>query len=448
MWRAVVLAIFTAVAAVPAWPQTRGNAHHSNEAVSVAGPDVSSQKLLWQRSVVSPKLAVATSSIVTDSGTSAYAYTVENSLISFDTTSGDLLWQLNSTNSPVGDPIRAFDSIVLFHGKDWTGGVIANTGAIAWQLNVSAVASSVVDGADIAYFCTTNALVAVHVGDGQLVWNTSFVPDCTQGTTLSWDNATVFVTGNVSLTAVSVKNGTKLWSIALDSAPSFPVSASSDNHAVALTTTGVYAYDASTGAQVWRYNITGGRGHNLPLLLSQSHQAVLFDNNSLIVLNASTGHLVQQYFVSAFQSVLPPIADGSQTLYVIANGDEPTLLALTSQPHVALSWTFTLPVGNVTRSPVLSSTGGLILASMNGEVVCIGSPTAPKRQPSHHGASPAELSLSIIGGIIVLLCVVLLLKSEWSRWKSGEARPGSRGGVSLRQSREHAKTPLLSDDLT
>jgi outer membrane protein assembly factor BamB len=448
MWRAIVVVVFTAAAASPAWPQTRGNAYHSNEATSVVGPGASAQKLIWQRKFVDDKLALATSSIVSGSDTAAFAYTSANSLISFDTTTGETLWQLNTTNVPVGDPIRAYDAIVVFHGRNWTAGVVASTGSISWQLNVSSIASSVVDGADIAYFCTTNGVIAVHVGDGQLYWNSSAAPGCTQGTTLSWDNSTVFVTGDDNVTALFVRNGTKLWSTQLDSKTSQQVSASSENHAIAVTATGIYAFDAGSGAQVWRYNITGSGSYNVPVLLSQSRRVVLFVNNSLIVLNASTGHLVQEYFVSAFHSMLPPIADSDETMYVVATGDEPVLLALTSQPQVGLSWMYTLPVSNFTRTPVFSSSGGLILANAVGDVLCLASPAVPGQHGSHHGASPAELSLSIIGGIIVLWCVALLLKSEWLRWKSGEPRPGSGNGVSMRQSRENAKAPLLSDDLT
>ena len=284
----------------------------------------------------------------------------------FDPSTGTLLWKFKTIGWVDGAP--AVVNGVLYIGDRYGPNMYAlnaSTGALLWYYRASSDIDSspaVVNG--VVYFGNIGGDVyALDSATGARLWQ-QHKGQCVESYVAVANGVvyanTVAVGGAEYLYALNSGTGAELWNaqIAGTGAQCYTYSAPAVASGVVYVGSwdhNVYAFNAKTGALLWKYQ-TGDVVRSSPAIADGVVFVGSYDNN-LYALNAYTGTLVWKYTTASIVYSSPAVANG---VVYFASGDDGTLYALDARTG-ALLWKY--PIGPYLYSSGVVADGMMYFAS-------------------------------------------------------------------------------------
>lgn len=211
----------------------------------------------------------------------------------------------------------------------------ARTGSVAWKTALPAgVTRSVTASADTVYVGAGDALVALRLSDGTIVWQ-----------------STVGAIGSCGTPTVA--GGLVYDAVNLDGDGSHPVM--------------VVAVDVASGAVRWHYTSPAGRPTYTPAVAG-GRAYLVSEDGTVVAVDAATGSTIWSTATGAANEALPALADG--LVYVATNGH---LLEAVDAGNGTVQWQASI-VG-VPYAPVVVG-GYVLVATSVGTLYAIGGPAS------------------------------------------------------------------------
>lgn len=288
-------------------------------------------------------------------------------LRALDLATGQLRWAVGD-EALVGSPAIAGSRVVALTKA---GGLVAyelGDGSMAWRSDARIKSNSsplVMDGLIVA----AGADRSVHAFDaetGSIAWSVPIGPGLDRS--LAGAEGRVFVGGAQTFKALDASNGTTLWTFATE-ATSFATPAVRDGVVYANGGVGsssvLYALDATTGVERWRFSPPDGVGLTTPSVDGEWVYAASSDR--VYALNRRDGTL--RWVRDHPRLTRAAIGIAGSTLYFF---DQSDLIALDAADG-AERWR--VPVGGIVDSGTTVA-GGLVLAGTSaGRILAVGNPS-------------------------------------------------------------------------
>jgi outer membrane protein assembly factor BamB len=246
-----------------------------------------------------------------------------------------------------------------------------NSGMTVWSVDVGSsygFANAAYDSGKV-FVVSVDGLMAYDAATGTLLWNDSLNSSTSPPTAL---NGTVFTAGvgiGGTLFAFNENDGAVLWTMAVKNGDHSCPAVVGGKVFVSYSCPNAYAFNATTGQQLWHYEVgCEGGGGKTPVV----HGGKVYVRDSFftptngIVLNANTGTMI-----GAFNSDRPPAFSGNLALFfqsgTVVGVDLPTGQAL---------WSF-VGDGGLTSAPIIvnqtiyigSSSGTLFGLNVSGQQI-------------------------------------------------------------------------------
>jgi len=282
-----------------------------------------------------PTAAQITDPVIVQTGV-AYVNSGDGYLYAVNASTGSLIWKYETYEgtTPQNAPVLTRGLLVvpcLVGGdtqKNAMCGIKAATGKRVWAyyddcncLPPAGVSSGVVASGTTAVFdyqdgsTSPSYVAAVDVRSGTRIWASPALPHGPDFWSAAIAGGQVFFSTGSGVCAASLASGTQAWCTNLGSEPSI----ASANGVVYVNSSnnGVFALNASTGAQLWQYTPTAGNssGNYDPPAIAHGivYVSGIGGNGNLYGLNASTGAPIFNTSgagSSAYTASSPSVANG------------------------------------------------------------------------------------------------------------------------------------------
>lgn len=318
----------------------------------VSGLDTTTGALIWQFGADSP---ISSSPAVVNGR--VYAGSDHGTLYALDAASGQEQWTFPGTRADAS--VAVVDDVIYTGSEDGQLYAIdAATGKELWRTSLGEVASrsaSVADG--VVYIGSADGVLhTFNASSGEPGWTFQTEGDGIVGTP-AIVNGTVFQTtfegAENHVYALDAATGDERWRFDQAANPGFlPVATngalvfvpSLDNH--------VYALDADTGTEVWRFQ-TGGRVEAAPALIGDTLYVAGMDS-FVHALDTGSGKALWQFAIDGDANYGPTVVDG--VAYVGTSLG--SIYAIGGSETVAAATPEASPVTGMTTGPAATAPGG------------------------------------------------------------------------------------------
>ncbi len=330
------------------------------------------------------------------------------------------LWSF-ATGAQINNPIVVKGGVAYINSASgYLYAVNATTGASIWQYQTYEGASDqapLIASGRVIVPCLVggnnqqNAMCGINSSTGRRAW--SYYVDCnclppagiSTGAVASGNTAVFdYANGSTSssyLVAVNTQNGAVLWTgVTLPHGPLFTVSAIGASQVFYATGSGVCAASLSSGVQSWCTTV----GSNASMAYANNVVYVDTYNNGVYALNASSGAQIWQYTPTAgnYSGYDDPPAIANGKVYVSGIGFNGNLYALKASTGAQIFNTSSDgSSANTTSSPSVAN--GVVYVECGSFVCAFNSATgALLYAPGSSGSQ--EVSPAVLNGVVYSAC--------------------------------------------
>ena len=352
------------------WPMFHCNAAHTNSPDNIA-PETYDllwcSNSIWGRDVIP---SVLTTSPVVVGGV-VYVGADGGGVRAYNTTSGTIIWNALSGSS-VSSPAVVGGVAYVGVGNGFNYALNASTGAVIWNASRGSSDSSPAVANDVFYDCSDDgqsvvSLIARNASTGVLLWN-STISGNSEGSPVVVENR-VYVSADGYLYAFNATTGALQWRryVCMGNTYDTPTVAEGKVYikCEGATSDGdvLGAFDVNTGASVWNSTIHSSDG-STPCIAD----GILYvgsNPDGVFALNASTGAQIWNFPKSTWYAS-PALAGG--IVYICSH--DGNIYGLNATTGAQL-WSRFLGPGGVSCSPAIGG-GILCIIDVNGCLCAFG----------------------------------------------------------------------------
>jgi outer membrane protein assembly factor BamB len=189
---------------------------------------------------------------------------VDYSLFAFRTSDGQMVWKYTTGDYVNSSPVVNGDTVYVGSEDGYLYALDAATGTLRWKFNGGGTppsdgmgASPIIVNGVVYTSCYDGNVFALEAASGNLIWNHSTTKLQSIFASPTFSNGVLYIPAGSGICALNAGNGEELWKFTV----TYPIQASPTVAGGVVYVGGndgnLYALDAQTGTELWRYSSGG-----------------------------------------------------------------------------------------------------------------------------------------------------------------------------------------------